>query len=441
MAVTDPYFGPEVVDRPLGATVVLEQKAATAYIVGTAPVHIAHPGPGEAAAFVETDIIIRSAAEAVAAFGPVTAGYTLPTALEAIFDQAQTRGIGTLVVRNVFNPATHLDGEEPVAPDVSEVTVTDIIGAFGADGTPTGLKGAYGCYQKFGWFPKFVHAPGFGMGTGVRAELETICNRIRARSFLDAPPAATVQDAIEARGNDGDFNWQLANRRLVLCWPEMLVARGASIVAEPYSSRLLGVWLSSILEHGYHHSPSNRPIFGIEGTRPPVLYIPGDPASDAQLLRGAGIVTTQERWGQGPHTAGNRSSAYPTDPDMRNFLHVQFIQDMLDEAVLFFLDAFADRNATPARIERVEEDVNAFIRAKTAVDPASGHDPALYDGRFWFDRQRTTVQSVAEGQFFYGLDYAPVGVMERITVERGINIDLIADPLGLASAADDSGAF
>ena len=51
------------------------------------------------------------------------------------------------------------------------------------------------------------------------------------------------------------------------------------------------------------------------------------------------------------------------------------------------------------------------------------------------------MQSVAEGQFFYGLDYAPVGVMERITVERGINIDLIADPLGLASAADDSGAF
>ena len=145
MAVTDPYFGPEVVDRPLGATVVREQKAATAYIVGTAPVHLAHPSPGEAAAFVETDIIIRSAAEAVAAFGPVTAGYTLPTALEAIFDQAQTRGVGTLVVRNVFNPATHLDGEEPAAPDVSEVTVTDIIGAFGAAGTPPGLKGAYGC--------------------------------------------------------------------------------------------------------------------------------------------------------------------------------------------------------------------------------------------------------------------------------------------------------
>lgn len=439
MADTDPFFGPEVVDQPLGATIVRDVKAATAYIVGTAPVHLAHADAAAWAPYVETDVIIRSAAEATAAFGPVTAGYTIPTALDAIFDQALTKGVGTIVVRNVFDPATHQDEDDE--PDPAAVTAADIIGAFGTGGVPKGLKGAYGCYQKFGWFPKFLAAPGFNMATGVRAELEVICNRIRARTFLDAPAAATRQDVIEARGNGGDFNWQLNNRRIVLCWPEILVARGASIVAEPYSSRLLGVWLSSILEHGYHHSPSNRPIFGIEGTTPPVLYIPGDASSDAQLLRGAGIVTTQERWGQGPHTAGNRSAAYPVDTDMRNFLHVQFIQDMLDEAVLFYLDQFADRNASPARIERVEEDVNAFIRSKTAVDPSSGQDPALYDGRFWFDRTKTTPQTIANGQLYYQLEFAPVGVMERITVERGINIDLIRDPLGLATATDDSGAF
>lgn len=80
MADTDPFFGPEVVDQPLGATIVRDVKAATAYIVGTAPIHLVHEDEEDWPDFVEKDIIIRSAAEAVAAFGPVTAGYTIPTA-------------------------------------------------------------------------------------------------------------------------------------------------------------------------------------------------------------------------------------------------------------------------------------------------------------------------------------------------------------------------
>lgn len=440
MAGTDPYFGPEVVDRPVGATTVREVKAATTYLVGTAPVHLVHATPEARADYVETDVIVRSAAEAASFFGPMTAGYTIPRALDAIFDQGQTKGVGTVVVRNVFDPAVHKDAED--APDPTKVTNLTITGAFDAAGKPSGLKGAYGCFQKFGWFPKFVHTPGFTGLAGVRAELEVICNRIRARAFLDAPAAATRQDVIEARGADGEFDWQTASRRMVLCWPEVMIAdpvTAGAIVADPYSSRLLGVWLSSILEYGYHHSPSNRPIYGIEGTATPVLYVPGDPTSDAQLLRAAGIVTTQERWGKGPHTAGNRSAAYPTSSDIRNFLHVQLIEDMLDEAILYYLDEIVDRNATPARLESVEETINAFIRSKTAMDPSSGQDPALYDGRFWFDRTRTTVASAADGWFWYGLEYAPIGIMERVTVERGINIDLIADPLGLATA--DSGTF
>lgn len=419
---TDPYYGVEVIETGTGSAVVRELKAATCFLIGTAPVGDVHTDANERAKYIQTPVIIRSRAEAVAAFGPHTDGYTLPAALDAIFDQAGSSGVGTIEVVNVFDPDEHTT--------VADVTNLDIIGSFTAAGKPKGLKIAYDSYQRFGRFCKIIGAPGFTGQTGVRAELETICNRIRARAVLDSPTGVTAQQAIEARGPSGAFDWQFSNRRLVPVWPHMsvvdLVNGGERL--DPYSSRFIGVWLRTIIENGYHHSPSNRPVYGIEGSEVPVLYIPGDKQSDVQLLRDAGIVTVEERYGNGPHTSGNRSSAHPTDTDFRNFLHVQFIEDMLDEATIAFLDQHKDRNGNPARIEFLEEGINDFLRSKMI-----GDDPALLGGQFRFDRQKTTKASVGQGQFYWKLEYAPVGVMERITVDRNIDLNLISNALGLAA--------
>jgi len=261
--------------------------------------------------------------------------------------------------------------------------------------------------------------------------LETICNRIRGRAILDTPSGQTSQKVIEARGPSGSFDLQTNSRRLVAVWPHMRVADTANAGQtrlDPYSARFAGIWLRSIVENGYHHSPSNRPILGIEEAETPVLYIPGDRQSEVQGLRDAGVVTTEERWGKGPHTSGNRSLAHPTDTDMRNFLHVQLIEDMLDESVLAYLDQHKDRNGSPARIEFIEERINDWLKSKM-----TGNDPVLYGGQFRFDCKQTTRATVAQGQFFWRLDYAPVGVMERITVDRNIDINLISNALGLAA--------
>jgi phage tail sheath protein FI len=113
---------------------------------------------------------------------------------------------------------------------------------------------------------------------------------------------------------------------------------------------------------------------------------------------------------------------------MRNFLHVQFTEDMLDEATIAYLDQHKDRNGSPARTEFLEEGMNDFLKSKMV-----GDDPALSGGQFRFDRTKTTKASVAQGQFFWKLDYAPVGVMERITVDRNIDLNLISNALGLAA--------
>ncbi len=113
---------------------------------------------------------------------------------------------------------------------------------------------------------------------------------------------------------------------------------------------------------------------------------------------------------------------------MRNFLHVQLIEDMLDESVLAYLDQHKDRNGNVARIEFIEEGINDFLKGKMI-----GDDPVIYGGQFRFDRTQTTRASVAQGQFYWKLDYAPVGVMERITVDRNIDFNLISNALGLAA--------
>lgn len=419
---TEPYFGPEINHSDLGTATVAPRPAAIALVVGTAPIGEVHDTAAKRANYLNTSVVVKSREEAAAAFGPQRAGFTIPAALDAIFDQANSNGIGEIEVVNTFDPDTHTS--------VADVTNLDVIGTFDAAGKPSGLKCAYASYQRLGRFPKIMLTPGFSGMTGVRAELETIANRIRARAILDAPIGAQVQGVVEARGPTGSFDWNYSNRRLVNVWPWMKVVdlETGDERLDPYSSRFAGVWLRTIMDHGYHHSPSNRPIYGIEDTETPVLYIPGDKQSDVQTLRKVGVVTTEERFGHGPHTSGTRSSAYPNDNDMRSMLHAQFIEDMLDEELIHFLDGFKDRNGTAARLEMIEERVNANLALKS-----TGDDPILYGAEFRFDRQLTTKETVAQGQYSWQRRYAPVGAMERITVNSSVDLDLIGNPLGLAA--------
>lgn len=435
MAATEPYFGPEVVDRPLIYGVVRENKAATGFIIGTAPVQDVHADAETRAKYINKRIIIRRLEDIAAAFGEPTAGYTLPQYLRSLFKQEKSNGIGTLTVVNVFDPDVHKDGDDQ--PDPTQVTALDIIGAIDANGVATGAHLAYGSFQAFGWFPKILGAPGFMNLAGVATAFQTIANRIKARLLWDAPLGTTTQQAIEARGPAGGFDWQTNSRRACLLMPHMLALdedanspTAGELIPEPYSVRFMGVWLSSIMEYGYHHSPSNRPIVG-DGATQEILYVPGDKQGDTQLLRGAGIICCEEGWGKGIHTSGNRSAAFPTDTDQRNALHAQFVCDMMDEAVLYYLDQWKDRNASPAAFDLQEDRINAFLGTKM-----SGSDPALYGGRFRFNREETTKEMVADNWFKYTLDLMPVGVFERLTVERWINLDYANDALQLATGTE-----
>ena len=72
-------------------SVVREVKSAVTYVNGTAPIGEVHDTAEKRAEFINKRIIVRTREEAAAAFGPQTAGFTIPQALDAIFDHGLGR--------------------------------------------------------------------------------------------------------------------------------------------------------------------------------------------------------------------------------------------------------------------------------------------------------------------------------------------------------------
>lgn len=415
------HHGPEVIEHKDGVTVVRDVKSAVTYVNGTAPIHLIHTTQPDRAKYINKRIVIRSEAEAAAAFGPDTAGFTIPAALDAIFDQGQG---GTIIVNNVFDPDFHKTG---TTPDVSKVTTSEINGTISEAGAASGFKGAYECYNKFGYFPKLIIAPGYSPTPTVRAEMDVVANRLNAIAIADLPLGLTKQAAVESRGTTGTANTSSA--RMILTYPHVLIedkTGAAETRLDPLSSRLAGVIIATDLAEGYHHSPSNREIRGIVDLEVPINFYPSDYQSDTNFLNEAGIVTAMRSFATGYRTYGNRSAAFPTSSHVENFIHARRILDMTHEAIIFFLMNYIDRLGTRQNVEAAEEAVNAYLRSKVG-------DGMFYGADFRFDRTKNTAEQIADGRFYYKLRCHPTSVMERITVDSYVDTQFITDALSLAA--------
>lgn len=415
------HHGPEVVEHKDGVTVVRDVKSAVTYVNGTAPIHEVHDTAEKRAAFINKRIIVRSRAEASAAFGLHKAGFTIPAALDAIFDQGSG---GTIIVNNVFDPDTHKEGS---APDPSKVSIADINGTITPAGLATGFSGAYDCYDKFGYFPKLIIAPGYSSTPTVRTEMDVVAHRLHALSIADLPLGLSKQQAVEARGANGTAHTSSA--RTVLTYPHVVVEDTTGVKQtrlDPLSSRLAGVIIATDLEQGWHHSPSNREIKGIVDLEVPINFYPSDYQNDTNFLNEAGIATAMRSFATGHRTFGNRSAAFPSSSHVENFIHARRILDMSHEAITFFLMNYTDRLGTPSNVEAAEEGVNAYLRSKIG-------DGVFYGATFRFDRTKNTAEQIADGRFFYKFECHPTSVMERLTVDSYVNTKFIAAALSLAA--------
>lgn len=397
--------GVETIEITKGARTISTVKTAVVGIVGTAPIEDVE----EQYRTVNTPTLILSETEAVRYFGNHKAGFTIPQALEAFFDQ----GAGIAIVINVYDPEKH--------ENVEAVKIGDINGGIdAATGKRTGLKAFEDCYSLFGYYPKTIIAPVFCEDTAVVIEINTICNKIRAMGIVDAPVGATVQDVIKGRGPQGTINFNTSSERIILCYPHLKVYDSTtdSIKLQPYSQRLAGVIAAKDVEKGYHWSPSNTEIQGIVGVERQLTSMINDPTSEVNTLNEAGVVTVFNSYGSGLRTWGNRTAAYPSSTHPTNFINVRRTADILHESVEYAMLQFIDFPIDNGLIDSICETVNQFIR--TLIGRG-----ALIDGKCSFNSEKNPTTEIANGHLTFDIEFMPPTPAERITFESFINIELL----------------
>ena len=397
--------GVETIEITKGARTISTVKTAVVGIVGTAPIEDVE----EQYRTVNTPTLILSEIEAVRYFGNHKAGFTIPQALEAFFDQ----GAGIAIVINVYNPEKH--------ENVETVKIGDINGGIDSvTGKRTGLKAFEDCYSLFGYYPKTIIAPVFCEDTAVVTEINTICNKIRAMGIVDAPVGATVQDVIKGRGPQGTINFNTSSERIILCYPHLKVYDSTtdSIKLQPYSQRLAGVIAAKDVEKGYHWSPSNTEIQGIVGVERQLTSMINDPTSEVNTLNEAGVVTVFNSYGSGLRTWGNRTAAYPSSTHPTNFINVRRTADILHESVEYAMLQFIDFPIDNGLIDSICETVNQFIR--TLIGRG-----ALIDGKCSFNSEKNPTTEIANGHLTFDIEFMPPTPAECITFESFINIELL----------------
>ncbi|WP_298438065.1 phage tail sheath subtilisin-like domain-containing protein [Geobacter sp.] len=281
--------GVETINIEQGGKPIRVVKSAVIGIVGTAPIFQA----ATADQTINKPVLILNDVAAAKYFGSEkSAGYTIPKALKAAFK----KGAATVVVVNVFDPATHkssvaaeaktlgadktatlehpgvanvvvknqagtttyvkdtdytLDAATGVITgmgatliagaqikvdydyaDPTKVLAADIIGTVDGAGNRTGMQALLDCYSLFGFKAKIIIAPSYSTQNSVATELVALAGKVKGVAYLDAPVGTTVQQAITGRGPSGTINFQTSSRRAMLCFPAVKVYDAATASTE-----------------------------------------------------------------------------------------------------------------------------------------------------------------------------------------------------------------
>ena len=395
--------GVEVIEINDGARPIQTVKSSVIGLVGTAP-----QGP------VNTlTLILGSRAKAAEIFGEnndANKDYTIPKALDGIFDQAGAM----VVVINVADPSNpaHLTTG---SLDPANINSADVVG--GVDGTTGQYKGVHALLaanSELGVTPRILIAPGFthdmpsGNANPVVSELLGIAENLRAVIIADLPNTNDT-DAIDYVGDFGS-----ARVYPIYPWVKVLDSLGA-IVEEPASSRVAGLIVKSDNERGFWWSPSNLVINGIVGISKPIDFVLGDVNSKANYLNENNIATIIQE--SGFRLWGNRTLS--ADPKWA-FLQARRTADMINDSLLKAHLWAVDRNITKTYIEDVLEGVNNYLRHLKSIG-------AIIGGTAFADPELNTPDQIAQGKVSFDFDFTPPYPAEHITFRSKMTDDYLSE--------------
>ncbi|HEM8625843.1 TPA: phage tail sheath subtilisin-like domain-containing protein [Citrobacter farmeri] len=461
--------GVETIEVENGVRPVKTVKSAVIGLIGTAPMGGVN---------VLTQCLSDKDA---AAFGSQMPGFTIPQALDAIYDH----GAGAVLVINVLDPLVHktsvptedvtfdkatgkaklahpvvaslvlkpdadgqayvegedysLDAQTGIVTrlganiaagatvngsydyaDPTRVTPADIIGAVNAAGNRTGMKLLNDSFNLFGYLAKILIAPVFCTQNSVSVELIAMAEKLKAFTYIDAPVGTTFTQALSGRGPEGTINFNTSSDRVRLCYPHVKVYDPVTNAErlEPLSQRAAGLRAKVDLDKGFWWSSSNQEILGITGVERQLSAMIDDPQSEVNLLNEQGITTVFNSYGSGLRLWGNRSAAWPTITHMRNFENVRRTGDMINESLRYYEQQNIDKPITPALIDDLTESVNAYGRKLIG-------DGALLGFSCWFDPSRNEEAELSAGHLLLSYKYTPPPPLERLTFETEITSEYL----------------
>ncbi|MFP1730481.1 phage tail sheath subtilisin-like domain-containing protein [Lonsdalea quercina] len=460
--------GVETVEVETGARPIKTVKSAVIGLIGTAPM-----GP-------VNDVTLCVSETNAAQFGAQVSGFTIPQALDAIYDH----GAGTVLVINVLDPAKHKtsvsnasvtfdstgvaqlvnpvvsnlvlrksDDAQPYVEgqdytldaqtgkitrvgtnidsgstviasydfaDPTKVTAADIIGSVNEAGNRTGMKLLNDTYNAFGFFAKILIAPVYCTQTSIVTELVSLADKLGAVAYVDAPIGTTFQQAISGRGPTGTINFNTSSDRVKLCYPHVKVydANTNSERLEPLSQRAAGLRAKVDNEKGYWWSSSNQEISGITGVERQLSAMIDDPNCEVNLLNEQGITTVFNSYGSGLRLWGNRQAAWPSVTHMRNFENVRRTADVINESIRYFSTQFIDQPISQALIDALTESVNAYGRTLIG-------NGALLGFKCWYDAARNEETELAAGHVLLSYKFTPPPPLERLSYESEITSEYL----------------
>lgn len=472
----DYLHGVETIQTTIGDRVITVVKTAVIMLIGYAPLSD------------NNTLILVQSKDDVAQFGASLDGFTIPQALLRI----QEQGNSTIIVNNIYDTAVNdvtitdevlalVGGKGSTAfhPtnavvvknsagsttyvkdtdysidaygnitvigttitqtaslkltykhfDPTTVISSAIIGGVSGD-TRTGLSLFDEAQTQFGFSGKILICPVYCSITAVTTGMVAYINNKRACTFIHAPFGTTKANAIAGRGAGGTINFKPQNKRAYFMFPyvkDFSEVDDSAQTSEP-TAYFAGVQAQSDYVFGPQRSVSNQEIIGPTGTEITITDGLNDPQSDANALNKVGIGTVSMGAGA-PFTWGNRNSSFPNNTAIDSFLSVVRVADIVADSIEYYSRPYIDDDITPAIIDQIRDDVNAFIRILI------GRGWLLPGSKCIFNPAKNPSGQVAAGQLVFTYDILPPPPLERLTYEQNLNTNLIDDLfLTLKSAA------
>lgn len=355
---------------------------------------------GTATVDVGTKIVLDS--DTVISTVKVESGGTKKVTLESDVDYNAARDSdGALIVTlvdasKVVNDTVEIKYREV---DPSKVTTFDLIG--GVDtmtGEVTGLELIEAIYPRLGVLPGIIIAPKYSTNSAVasvmKAKAKLINEVFKATAIvdLDTETAASYTQASELKNNSN-----MIDTALFVTYPK---------VALDGVQYHLSTQMASLMNRvdGNHsgipyYSPSNNNLQCDSTVRKDGsemwLGLP-----QANYLNGNGIITAINFAG-GWKLWGNRTSAYPTNPDVKdNFIPIRRMFNYISNSLIISFWSRIDNPMNRTLVESVVTSANIWLDSLTAAG-------ALLGGRVEFNMNDNNTADLLDGVLRFRIMMSP----------------------------------